>query len=134
MAVVVSPARYRSMICPTGRSSRSYRRASAPHRSSTPARLSRLWTAELDRPAAAAIARWTRQGRQLCYVIATAGEAGIEGMAPDVAGPLRQDEERRSAAVVFGLSSTTLTIRSSGRQAKHTGTRCGVARASAVAR
>src|SRR5262249_61446745 len=49
---------------------------------------------------AAAVARWTRQGRHLSYVLATAGEAGIEGMAPDVVGPLRQEEERRSAAPV----------------------------------
>jgi LmbE family N-acetylglucosaminyl deacetylase len=55
---------------------------------------------DLEYGLAAAIARWTRQGRQLSYVLATAGEAGIEGMAPDVAGPLRQDEERRSAALV----------------------------------
>ena len=55
---------------------------------------------DLEYGVAAAIARWTRQGRQLCYVLATAGEAGIEGMAPDVVGPLREDEERRSAGVV----------------------------------
>ncbi len=55
---------------------------------------------DLEYGVAAAIARWTRQGRHLSYVLATAGEAGIEGMAPDVVGPLRQDEERRSAALV----------------------------------
>ena len=55
---------------------------------------------DLEYGAAAAVARWTRQGKQVAYVLATRGEAGIEGMAPDVAGPLRADEERRSAAVV----------------------------------
>ncbi len=55
---------------------------------------------DLEYGAAAAVARWTRQGRHVAYVLATAGEAGIEGMAPDVVGPLRQEEERRSAAVV----------------------------------
>ena len=55
---------------------------------------------DLEYGVAAAVARWTRQGRQVCYVLATAGEAGIEGMAPDLVGPLREDEERRSAAVV----------------------------------
>ena len=55
---------------------------------------------DLEYGAAAAVARWTRQGRQVAYVLATAGEAGIEGMAPDVVGPLRREEERRSAAVV----------------------------------
>jgi LmbE family N-acetylglucosaminyl deacetylase len=55
---------------------------------------------DLEYGVAAAIARWTRQGRHLSYALATAGEAGIEGMAPDVVGPLRQEEERRSAALV----------------------------------
>ena len=55
---------------------------------------------DLEYGAAAAVARWTGQGRQVAYVLATAGEAGIEGMAPAVVGPLREAEERRSAAVV----------------------------------
>jgi len=55
---------------------------------------------DLEYGAAAAVARWTGQGRQVSYLLATRGEAGIEGMAPEVVGPLRQDEERRSAAVV----------------------------------
>jgi LmbE family N-acetylglucosaminyl deacetylase len=59
---------------------------------------------DLEYGVASAIARWTRQGREVAYVLATAGEAGIEGMAPDVVGPLREDEERRSAAVV-GVSA-----------------------------
>ncbi|HEV2375657.1 MAG TPA: PIG-L deacetylase family protein [Streptosporangiaceae bacterium] len=55
---------------------------------------------DLEYGVASAIARWTGQGRQVAYVLATSGEAGIEGMAPDVVGPLREAEERRSAAVV----------------------------------
>ena len=55
---------------------------------------------DLEYGMAAAVARWTGQGRHVAYVLATAGEAGIEGMAPDLVGPLRQEEERRSAAVV----------------------------------
>ena len=51
---------------------------------------------DLEYGTAAAVARWTRQGRHVAYVLATAGEAGIEGMAPDVVGPLREQEERRS--------------------------------------
>ena len=49
---------------------------------------------------AAAVARWTSQGKQVSYVLATRGEAGIAGMAPDQVAPLRMEEERRSAAVV----------------------------------
>jgi LmbE family N-acetylglucosaminyl deacetylase len=55
---------------------------------------------DLEYGAAAAVARWTGQGKHVAYVLATRGEAGIEGMAPDVVGPLRVDEERRSAALV----------------------------------
>lgn len=48
----------------------------------------------------AAVARWTAEGRSVAYVLASSGEAGIEGMAPEVAGPIREEEQRRSAAVV----------------------------------
>lgn len=49
---------------------------------------------------AAAVSQWTRRGRRVEYVLATSGEAGIEGMAPEEAGPLREEEQRRAAAHV----------------------------------
>jgi LmbE family N-acetylglucosaminyl deacetylase len=55
---------------------------------------------DLEYGAASAIARWTNQGKDVSYVLATSGEAGIDAMAPSETGPLREDEERRSAAVV----------------------------------
>ena len=55
---------------------------------------------DLEYGTASAIARWTDQGKELVYVLVTNGEAGIDGMAPAEVGPLRQEEERRSAAVV----------------------------------
>ncbi len=55
---------------------------------------------DLEYGAASAIARWTSQGKEVSYVLATSGEAGIDGMAPSEAGPLRVEEERRSAGVV----------------------------------
>jgi len=55
---------------------------------------------DLEYGVASAVARWTRQGKHVSYLLATRGEAGIAGMAPDQAGPLRVEEERRSAAVV----------------------------------
>jgi LmbE family N-acetylglucosaminyl deacetylase len=55
---------------------------------------------DLEYGVASAIARWTSQGKDVSYVLATRGEAGIAGMAPDDTGPLRVEEERRSAAVV----------------------------------
>jgi LmbE family N-acetylglucosaminyl deacetylase len=55
---------------------------------------------DLEYGAASAVARWTAQGKDVSYVLATRGEAGIDGMAPQQAGPLREEEERRSAARV----------------------------------
>ena len=55
---------------------------------------------DLEYGVAAAVARWTAQGRDVSYVIATRGEAGIAGMPPDSVRPIREEEERRSAAVV----------------------------------
>ncbi len=55
---------------------------------------------DLEYGAAAAVARWTGQGKHVSYLLVTRGEAGIEGMAPDEVAPLREAEERRSAAVV----------------------------------
>ena len=49
---------------------------------------------------AAAVASWTAAGKQVHYLLATRGEAGMAGMPPEEAGPLREEEERRSAAVV----------------------------------
>ena len=49
---------------------------------------------------AAAVAVWTAAGKEVHYLLATRGEAGMAGVPPETAGPLREDEERRSAAVV----------------------------------
>jgi LmbE family N-acetylglucosaminyl deacetylase len=49
---------------------------------------------------AAAVATWTAAGKEVHYLLATRGEAGIAGMPPSEAGPLREAEERASAAVV----------------------------------
>jgi LmbE family N-acetylglucosaminyl deacetylase len=55
---------------------------------------------DLEYGAAAAIARWTDQGKWVGYLLATRGEAGIDGMAPSEAGPTREAEEIASATVV----------------------------------
>ncbi|HUA30002.1 MAG TPA: PIG-L deacetylase family protein [Streptosporangiaceae bacterium] len=59
---------------------------------------------DLEYGVASAVARWTRQGKEVSYVLATRGEAGIAGMAPAQVAPLRMEEERRSAEVV-GVST-----------------------------
>jgi LmbE family N-acetylglucosaminyl deacetylase len=48
----------------------------------------------------AAVAVWTAAGKEVHYLLATRGEAGIAGMPPSEAGPLREAEERASAAAV----------------------------------
>ncbi|MGI8760221.1 MAG: PIG-L deacetylase family protein [Jatrophihabitantaceae bacterium] len=55
---------------------------------------------DLEYGTAAAIARWTSQGKRVVYCLATSGEAGIDGLSPEQAGPLREDEQRASAAIV----------------------------------
>jgi LmbE family N-acetylglucosaminyl deacetylase len=55
---------------------------------------------DLEYGAAAAIARWTAQGKRVIYCLATSGEAGIDTLEPDRAGPLREQEQRDSAAIV----------------------------------
>lgn len=55
---------------------------------------------DLEFGAASAIARWTSMGKRVVEVIATRGEAGIQSMAPDQAGPLREAEQRAAARVV----------------------------------
>jgi LmbE family N-acetylglucosaminyl deacetylase len=55
---------------------------------------------DLEFGAAAAIARWTAQGKQIAYCLVTSGEAGIDGMAPDQTRQVREQEQRDSAAVV----------------------------------
>lgn len=55
---------------------------------------------DLEYGAASPVARWADQGKEVAYVLVTSGEAGIDGMDPEVAGPLREQEQRRSAAIV----------------------------------
>ncbi|KQS66280.1 PIG-L deacetylase family protein [Modestobacter sp. Leaf380] len=55
---------------------------------------------DIEYGVAAAVAVWTDTGHEVRYLLATRGEAGIAGMPPAQAGPLREEEERRSAAVV----------------------------------
>ncbi|MEU1980252.1 PIG-L deacetylase family protein [Nocardia sp. NPDC019395] len=55
---------------------------------------------DIEYGVAAAVARWTNAGKSVDYLLVTSGEAGIAGMPPREAGPLREAEERASAAVV----------------------------------
>jgi LmbE family N-acetylglucosaminyl deacetylase len=55
---------------------------------------------DLEYGAASAVARWTAQGKHVSYLMVTRGEAGIDAMPPEQTGPLREEEERASAALV----------------------------------
>lgn len=77
---------------------------------------------DMEYGAAAAVARWTRQGKTVHYLLACRGEAGIDGMAPDRAGPLRSAEQQAACEAVGvatlefldhpdGLISDTMRLR-----------------------
>ncbi len=55
---------------------------------------------DMEFGAAAAVARWTGQGKQVAYCMVTSGEAGIDGLHPDEAGPLREDEQLEACRAV----------------------------------
>lgn len=55
---------------------------------------------DLEFGAAAAIARWTGQGKHIVYCMVTSGEAGIDGLAPDECRRVREAEQVESARIV----------------------------------
>jgi LmbE family N-acetylglucosaminyl deacetylase len=55
---------------------------------------------DIEYGAAAAVARWTGQGKDIAYCIVTSGEAGIDGMHPDECRAVREAEEIESARIV----------------------------------
>jgi LmbE family N-acetylglucosaminyl deacetylase len=59
---------------------------------------------DLEFGAAAAIARWTGQGKDIGYCMVTSGEAGIDGLHPDECRTVREAEQVESARLV-GVST-----------------------------
>jgi LmbE family N-acetylglucosaminyl deacetylase len=55
---------------------------------------------DIEYGTASAVARWTAAGKQVTYLLATRGEAGIDGMHPDEASVVREAEERAGAREV----------------------------------
>src|SRR3954453_1679190 len=55
---------------------------------------------DMEFGAAAAVARWTGQGKEVVYVMVTSGGGGIEGLAPDECKVIREKEEIDSARIV----------------------------------
>ncbi len=83
---------------------------------------------DLEYGAAAAIARWTDQGKWIGYVLASSGEAGIDGLNPAQAGPLREQEERSGAARV-GVETVEFLGHRDGVIEAGLALRCDLARA-----
>ncbi|MCI2416165.1 PIG-L family deacetylase [Saccharopolyspora sp. K220] len=55
---------------------------------------------DLEYGCSGAVAAWTASGREVSYLLVTRGEAGIDSLAPEEAGPLREVEQHASAAKV----------------------------------
>jgi LmbE family N-acetylglucosaminyl deacetylase len=55
---------------------------------------------DLEYGAAAAIAAWTRDGKDVRYLLASRGEAGIDGLPPHECAPIREAEQRAAAEIV----------------------------------
>lgn len=55
---------------------------------------------DMEFGAAAAVARWTSQGKDVAYCMVTSGEAGIDSLPPYQARPLREAEQISSAQIV----------------------------------
>jgi LmbE family N-acetylglucosaminyl deacetylase len=55
---------------------------------------------DIEYGTAAAVAKWTAQGKQVTYLLATRGEAGIDTMEPKKAAVIREAEERAGAREV----------------------------------
>src|SRR5690349_23514433 len=55
---------------------------------------------DMEFGAAAAVARWTGQGKTVVYCMVTSGEAGIDGMDPEECRTVREAEQRESARIV----------------------------------
>lgn len=77
--------------------------------------------------AAAAVAEWTRAGKEVSYVLATRGEAGIAGMDPREAAVVRAEEQRRACARV-GVERLVFLDHPDGRLEATAGLRRDLAR------
>ena len=55
---------------------------------------------DMEYGAAAAVGRWTGQGKLVAYCMVTSGEAGIDTMGPEQARQVREAEQVAAAAVV----------------------------------
>ncbi|WP_405804345.1 PIG-L family deacetylase [Streptomyces sp. NBC_00210] len=83
---------------------------------------------DLEYGCAAAVAGWTDDGREVSYLLATRGEAGIDTIEPATCAALREQEQRASAAVV-GVSTVEFLDHKDGVVEYGTGLRRDIAAA-----
>ncbi|MDH3299596.1 MAG: PIG-L family deacetylase [Acidimicrobiia bacterium] len=55
---------------------------------------------DMEYGAASAVARWTRQGKEIAYLLVTHGEAGIDSMSPEESVAARAGEQEASCRIV----------------------------------
>ena len=55
---------------------------------------------DIEYGTSAAVDRWVKQGKTVTYLLASRGEAGIDSMHPEEAGPVREAEERALQAFI----------------------------------
>jgi LmbE family N-acetylglucosaminyl deacetylase len=83
---------------------------------------------DVEYPGAAPVARWTAQGKEVVYLIASRGEAGMDGMSPEQAGVIRVKEQIAAAAEV-GVSVVEFLDHPDGMIEYSLGLRRDIARA-----
>ena len=55
---------------------------------------------DMEYGSAAAVARWTKQGKDVAYLLVSRGEAGIDDIDPERSAALRVEEQIASSALV----------------------------------
>ena len=55
---------------------------------------------DMEYGSAAAVARWTKRGKDVAYLLVSRGEAGIDDLDPDRSAALRVEEQIASSAIV----------------------------------
>ena len=84
---------------------------------------------DLEYGASAAVARWTAMGKDVRYVLATRGEAGIDSMPPSEAGPLRSTEQVSAAAAVGVSVGAAVGVGTSSQDASRSAATAAIAMA-----
>ena len=66
---------------------------------------------DMEYGSAAAVARWTKQGKDVAYLLISRGEAGIDDVDPERSAALRVEEQIASSALVGVTGSPGLPRR-----------------------